>query len=57
VPSEVVGQLGDCCVENAEGTHLFQTQEEALEHLCVHGGKLRDTKLEDVFFRLSGGAQ
>jgi ABC-2 type transport system ATP-binding protein len=57
VPSEIVGQLGAFCVENAEGTHLFQTQEEALEHLRVHGGKLRDTNLEDVFFRLSGGAE
>ena len=56
-PSEIVGQLGEFCVENAEGTHLFQTQEEALEHLRAHGGKLRDTNLEDVFFRLSGGAQ
>ena len=56
VPSEIVGQLGACCVETAGNTHLFQTQEEALEHLRIHGGKLRDTNLEDVFFRLSGGA-
>jgi ABC-2 type transport system ATP-binding protein len=56
VPSEIVGQLGAFCVENTSGTHLFQTQEEALDYLRVHGGKLRDTNLEDVFFRLSGGA-
>ena len=56
VPSEIVGQLGAFCVESAGDTHLFQTQEEALEHLRIHGGKLRDTNLEDVFFRLSGGA-
>ena len=55
VPSQIVGQLGAFCVENTAGTHLFQTQEEALEHLRIHGGKLRDTNLEDVFFRLSGG--
>ena len=56
VPSEIVGQLGAFCVENAEGTRLFQTQEEALDYLRENGGKLRDTSLEDVFFRLSGGA-
>ena len=56
VPSEIVGQLGAFCVESAGDTCLFQTQEEALEHLRTHGGKLRDTNLEDVFFRLSGGA-
>ena len=56
VPSQIVGQLGAFCVENADGTHLFQTQEEALEYLRESGGKLRDTNLEDVFFRLSGGA-
>ncbi|MBR5020422.1 MAG: ABC transporter ATP-binding protein [Oscillospiraceae bacterium] len=55
-PSEIVGQLGAFCVESAGDTYLFQTQEEALEHLCTYGGKLRDTNLEDVFFRLSGGA-
>ena len=55
-PSEIVGQLGAFCVETGGTTHLFQTQEEALEHLSSHGGKLRDTNLEDVFFRLSGGA-
>ena len=56
VPSEIVGQLGAFCVESAGDTHLFQNQEDALEHLRTHGGKLRDTNLEDVFFRLSGGA-
>ena len=56
VPSEIVGQLGAFCVESAGDTHLFQTQEEALEYLRIHGGKLRETNLEDVFFRLSGGA-
>ena len=55
VPSEIVGQLGAFCVENTAGTQLFQTQEAAVEHLRTHGGKLRDTSLEDVFFRLSGG--
>lgn len=55
VPSEIVGQLGPFCVKNPEGTHLFQSQEEALGHLRAYGGKLRDTNLEDVFFRLSGG--
>ena len=56
VPSEIVGQLGAFCVENPAGAALFQTQEEALNHLRENGGKLRDTNLEDVFFRLSGGA-
>ena len=56
VPSEIVGRLGAFCVENGNETHLFQNQEEALVHLREHGGKLRDTSLEDVFFRLSGGA-
>jgi ABC-type multidrug transport system ATPase subunit len=56
VPSEIVGQLGAFCVENGSGTNLFQTQEEALDYLRENGGKLRDTNLEDVFFRLSGGA-
>ena len=56
VPSEIVGQLGAFCVENTDGTHLFQTQEESLDYLRKNGGKLRDTNLEDVFFRLSGGA-
>ena len=56
VPAEIVGQLGAYCVENGAETHLFRTQEEALEHLRLSGGKLRDTSLEDVFFRLSGGA-
>lgn len=55
VPSEIVGQLGAFCIEKADEAHLFQTQEEALEHLRVHGGRLRETSLEDVFFRLSGG--
>lgn len=56
-PSEIVGQLGEFCVENAGQTQLFRNQEEALEYLRTHGGKLRDTNLEDVFFRLSGGAR
>ena len=55
-PAQIVAQLGAFCVEQAGQTHLFTTQEEALEHLRRHGGKLRDTNLEDVFFRLSGGA-
>lgn len=55
VPSEIVGQLGAFCVEKDGQTQLFQTQEEALGYLQIQGGKLRDTNLEDVFFRLSGG--
>ena len=54
-PEEIVSQLGAFCVENKDGTKLFRTQEEALDHLRNQGGKLRDTNLEDVFFRLSGG--
>ena len=57
VPSEIVGRLGAWCVEDQGDTHLFRTQEEALEQLRLHGGKLRDTNLEDVFFRLSGGGE
>ena len=57
VPSEIVDELGSFCVEQGSETNLFRTQEEALEHLRMHGGKLRDTSLEDVFFRLSGGAE
>ena len=55
VPSQIVDELGAFCVEQGSETNLFRTQEEALEHLRIHGGKLRDTSLEDVFFRLSGG--
>lgn len=55
VPSEIVGRLGAFCVETTEGSRLFRTREDALEHLRTHGGQLRDTNLEDVFFRLSGG--
>lgn len=54
-PSDIVDRLGAFCVENTGGTRLFRTQEEALEYLRENGGKLRDTSLEDVFFRLSGG--
>ena len=56
VPSKIVGKLGVFCVETAAGTSLFHTQEEALQYFRIHGGKLRDTNLEDVFFHLSGGA-
>ena len=57
VPAEIVGQLGAYCVEQTGRTHLFHTQEEALDYLRSTGtGKLRETNLEDVFFRLSGGA-
>ena len=55
VPVDIVGQLGAYCVESAGQNHLFQTQEDALEYLYINEGKLRDTNLEDVFFRLSGG--
>ena len=55
-PSQIVDQLGAFCVEREGQTKLFQTQAEALDYLCKEGGKLRDTNLEDVFFRLSGGA-
>ena len=54
-PDEIVGELGAYCVEKGR-TNLFQTQEEALDFIRINGGKLRDTSLEDVFFRLSGGA-
>ena len=54
-PDEIVGELGAYCVEKG-GTNLFQTQEEAMDFIRTNGGKLRDTNLEDVFFRLSGGA-
>ena len=56
-PSEIVEKLGAFCVESSGQSTLFHTQEEALEFLRQAGtGKLRDTNLEDVFFRLSGGA-
>ena len=56
-PLEIVEQLGAYCAEHSGGTQLFQTQEEALVYLRSTGeGKLRETNLEDVFFRLSGGA-
>ena len=54
-PTDIVSELGAFCVEQGGKTQLFRTQAEALEHLRLHGGKLRDTCLEDVFFRLSGG--
>ena len=54
-PAEIVDRLGPFCVEDGAETHLFQTREEALDHLRSCGGRLRDTDLEDVFFRLSGG--
>lgn len=57
VPFEIVGQLGAYCVEGAGEIRLFRTQPEALDFLREQGGKLRDTDLEDVFFRLSGGAE
>ena len=57
IPSEIVGRLGAFCVEQGGQSRLFLRQEDALEHLRIHGGTLRDTNLEDVFFRLSGGGR
>lgn len=56
-PRDIVGQLGAFCVEKDGKTQLFQAQTDALDYLRENGGKLRDTNLEDVFFRLSGGAE
>ena len=54
-PAEIVNRLGAFCVEQGGQSHLYRTQTEALEHLQLHGGHLRETNLEDIFFRLSGG--
>ena len=53
---QIVGDLGRFCVEVEGKTNLFTTREEAIDHLrtCPASAKLRDTNLEDVFFRLSG---
>ena len=52
---EIVGELGQFCVEHQGSTALFQSREAAIEYLrtCPNDAKLRDTNLEDVFFRLS----
>lgn len=56
VPAEIMAEFGNYCVDQSGKTCLFPTQGEALEYLQKTGsGKLRDTTLEDVFFRLSGG--
>lgn len=53
---QIVDELGRFCVEQDGRTVLFAEQEAAIDHLrtCAPGARLRDTNLEDVFFRLSG---
>ena len=52
---QIVGDLGQFCVEQDGKTQLFPTREAAIDHLrtCPASAKLRDTNLEDVFFRLA----
>ena len=52
---EILDQLGRFCVEENGRTRLFFDRERAIDHLrgCDAGAKLRDTNLEDVFFRLA----
>ena len=54
-PAEIVGDFGAFCVEQAGETQLFTTREAAIEYLsaCPSSAKLRETNLEDVFFRLA----
>ena len=53
---QILIDLGPFCVELDGKATLFATREEAIDHLrsCPARAKLRDTNLEDVFFRLSG---
>ena len=53
---QIVGDLGKFCVELDGNARLFAAREEAIDHLrtCPPRAKLRDTNLEDVFFRLTG---
>ena len=53
---QIVGDMGRFCVEQAGKTSLFTAREDAIDYLrrCPADAKLRDTNLEDVFFRLSG---
>lgn len=52
---EIVEGLGAFCVEQGGQTRLFTSREAAIDYLraCPADAKLRDTNLEDVFFRLS----
>ena len=54
-PAEIVGEIGAFCVEQDGETQLFTTREGAIEYLstCPSSAKLRETNLEDVFFRLA----
>ena len=54
--AEIVSDLGQFCVEQEGKTTLFSSREAAIDYLrtCPASAKLRDTNLEDVFFRLSG---
>lgn len=56
IPQSVMEEFGSWCVEEGEKRTLFQTREEAISHLrgCHESAKLRETNLEDIFFRLSG---
>ena len=53
---QILEDLGPICVETAGKTRLFCAREDAIDYLrtCSASAKLRDTNLEDVFFRLSG---
>ena len=54
-PAEIVGGIGAFCVEQDGKTQLFTSREAAIEYLstCPSTAKLRETNLEDVFFRLA----
>ena len=54
-PAEIVGGIGAFCVEQDGKTQLFTNREAAIEYLssCPSTAKLRETNLEDVFFRLA----
>lgn len=54
-PEEIVSEIGAFCVEQEGKNQLFTTREAAIEYLsaCPNTAKLRDTNLEDVFFRLA----
>ena len=53
---QILEDLGPICVETAGKTRLFSAREDAIDYLrtCPASAKLRETNLEDVFFRLSG---
>ena len=54
-PEEIVSEIGAFCVEQEGKNQLFTTREAAIDYLstCPNTAKLRDTNLEDVFFRLA----